>query len=306
MSLKTTAQYIGEIIIDEVTPDHIVLEPIPMPMTELVIEDMTEPTELVVEDHPNEEHSSEEHQHSSHDLVVEDLGEIPGFHGHLDPEKEKSLEVVDEPEEDKSEANDNEAEEQKPEEFVAWVKAKFEAVPSHSGYDSAGIERAISYLERLDTDISKKMRADLDGKLDSNKVEEIRAKIEDGIERLYNRRDKIKSTKKRKKKSSEEVELVKEAQKITGVSGIYVTVPLLISRVARVCVNGTVSAGHDIENLFKQQVKKYKLNDREQAEVMQLLSDMGFPLRQDRGYLVDEDVDETSSNNFDWNANYKA
>lgn len=67
-----------------------------------------------------------------------------------------------------------------------------------------------------------------------------------------------------------------------------------------------VSAGHDIEDLFSRQVKKYKLNDREQAETMQLLADMGYPLRQDRGFLLDEDVDTRSSDNFDWSASYKA
>jgi hypothetical protein len=56
----------------------------------------------------------------------------------------------------------------------------------------------------------------------------------------------------------------------------------------------------------KRQVSKYKLNDREQAQVMQLLADMGYPLRQDRGYLADEDVDTTSSDNFDWAANYRS
>jgi ElaB/YqjD/DUF883 family membrane-anchored ribosome-binding protein len=148
---------------------------------------------------------------------------------------------------------------------------------------------------------------DLDGELDANKVEEVRAEIEKGISRLHDRVDKIKSSKKTKKKKSAEFEseLVKEAQKITGVQGVFVTVPLLISRIARVCINGMVSAGHDIEDLYARQVKQYKLTDREQAEVMQLLADMGYALRQDRGYMPDEEVDPASSDNYDWAANYK-
>ncbi|HVY53569.1 MAG TPA: hypothetical protein VHA13_03525, partial [Gammaproteobacteria bacterium] len=177
----------------------------------------------------------------------------------------------------------------------------------HSGYDTAGLERAVSYLEKLDIEISKAMRMDLDGELDANKIEEVRAQIDNGISRLHDRLDKVKKSKKTKRKKSGEAshELVKEGQKITGVQGIYVTVPLLISRIARVCINGMVSAGHDIEDIYKQQVKKYKLNEREQAEVMQLLSDMGYAIRQDRGYMPDEDIDIASSDNFDWAANYK-
>lgn len=245
-------------------------------------------------------------------IVVEDLpGAPPGTH---DPEPvlevhEDEGKVVDENEAKKS---------KKPEKwdwaskgahgFVAWVKERIDGVPKHSGYDSAGLERAVSYLEKLDSEISKAMRMDLDGELDANKVEEVRSEIEKGISRLHDRIDKIKSSKKPKRKKSSFVEipeLVKEAQKITGVQGIYVTVPLLISRIARVCINGMVSAGHDIEDMYSRQVKKYKLSEREQAEVMQLLSDMGYALRQDRGYMPDEDVDVASSDNFDWAANYK-
>jgi hypothetical protein len=66
-----------------------------------------------------------------------------------------------------------------------------------------------------------------------------------------------------------------------------------------------VSAGHDIEDLYARQVKYYKLSTREQAEVQQLLSDMGYAVRQDRGFMPDEDFDVSSSDNMDWAANYK-
>jgi hypothetical protein len=166
-------------------------------------------------------------------------------------------------------------------------------------------------MERIDNEISKAMRMDLDGELDGNKVESVRSQLDDGIARLQARLDKVKDTKKsnkRKKKSEyimDEDGFIKEAQKITGVQGVYVTVPLLISRIARVCVNGTVSAGHDIEDLYHRQVKKYSLNEREQAEVQQLLFDMGYPLRQDRGFMPDDDLEVSDSDNMDWAANYR-
>jgi hypothetical protein len=99
--------------------------------------------------------------------------------------------------------------------------------------------------------------------------------------------------------------MVKEAQKAAGVRGIYVMAPLFISCIARTCINGYISAGHDMEGIFKKLSTKYKLNDREKMETIQLLADMGFPVRLDR-MMIDEDVDITSSNNGDWAANYKA
>ena len=301
------------------------------------------------------------------EIVVEELPGAPP--GTKDPE----LEVHEEPihVEEKEDAND--AKKSKdggknekwdwskhgPHGFVAWIKERLDAVPKHSGYDSAGLERAMAYMEKLDTEISKAMRMDLDSELDANQVEKVRSQLDEGLSRLQARLDKVKdskkSSKKRKKTAQElqpeidkvlqrysdedlqtwvadttlpgeewtaekvivqlanegdepgfETELVKQAQKITGVQGVFVTVPLIISRVARVCINGTVSAGHDIEDLYNRQVKKYSLDIIQQAEVRQLLWDMGYPLREDRGFFPDDDLEVYDTDNMDWAANYKA
>lgn len=266
-----------------------------------------------------------EHSHSHQEPMevhdepheIEIVMELPGAPaGTKDPEP--VLEVSEHDQEDKSEAVDVDpakaAKNEKwdwgkrgPTGFIAWVKERCDDVPKHSGYDSAGLERAVAYLERLDNEVSKAMRMDLDGELDANQIEKVRSIIDNGVERLHDRLDKVKSSKKksRKKKSEFEPSLVKEGQKITGVQGVYITVPLLISRIARVCVNGMVSAGHDIEDLYERQVKFYKLNDREQAEVMQLLADMGYAVRQDRGFMPDEQLAVNDTNGMDWAANYK-
>lgn len=238
------------------------------------------------------------------------LSDIPGAEC---CEEDEDLEVVDE---DNDDENKEEIEIEEPkksdkwnwtnhgEGFVSWIKERFNAIPRHSGKDTAGLERALSYLDKLDSEISKAMRLDLDGELDADAVEQVRVNIHDGMERIKNRLSKYKSSKK-KKKANVDFEIVKEAQKITGVKGVYVTVPLLISRIARICINSMVSAGHDIEDVFKQQAKKYKLTDREKAEVIQLLEDMGYATRSDRGFLSDEEIDASSSDNFDWSANYQ-
>jgi hypothetical protein len=292
MSLKTFAQ------------QFIVVDPNQMQDQSLVPLEVHEPVAEpldVVDPHPGLVH-----------IVLTDLPGAPDG----TPEPEEDLEIVDEIEEQPEDENDAKSKKNDKwdwgskgaEGFLVWIKERVDDVPRHSGQDSAGLERAISYLERLDNEISKAMRLDLDGELDANKIESVRATIDDGLSRLHERLDKVKkkSKSRRKKKAEFSSEMIKSAQKITGVQGVFVTVDLLTSRIARVCINGMVSAGHDIEDLYKRQVSKYKLNDREQAQVMQLLADMGYPLRQDRGYLADEDVDATSSDNFDWAANYRS
>jgi hypothetical protein len=192
--------------------------------------------------------------------------------------------------------------------FLKWLQRMFENVPTHSGYDSTGLEKAISYFEALDREITKAMRTDFKNEIDSAKAERAREQIENGIERLIERLQNVNKSKykrkggKKSKAWAEELGLVKEAQKTTNITGITITVPLLISRIARVCINGMVSAGHDIEDMYKRQVDEYDLDKREQAELAQLLADMGYPMLQDRGYPVGEPVEIWRNDNFDWSA----
>ena len=290
---------------------------------------------------PADVHSAEIHHHHYHNMSSDES--LPQLDGHMEslevaepadieivveelpgaptgtPDPEPLIEINDEPlrvEEDANDAKKGKGKNDKwdweahgPHGFVNWIKARLDDVPKHSGYDSAGLERAMSYLDRLDNEISKAMRMDLDGELDADKIEEVRSKLDDGLARLQARLDKVKKNKKSRKKRSEyvvdEEGFVKEAQKITGVQGVYVMVPLLISSIARTCVNGMVSAGHDVEDMYSRQVEKWKLNDREQLELRQLLFDMGMPMRIDMGYKPDEQLEVSDSDNFNWAANYK-
>lgn len=198
--------------------------------------------------------------------------------------------------------------------FLQWLLGMMQNVPKHSGYETTGLEKAIAYFEMLDREITKAMRMDFKNEIDSAQAEKAREQIEKGLDRLVERLERVRPHKfnRHKKKQATKKSwmvssgLVKEAQKATNITGITITVPLLISRIARVCINGMVSAGHDIEDLYQRQVKGYNLDKREQAEVMQLLADMGYPLRQDRGLMPGEEFDTTRSDNFDMNANYNS
>ena len=190
---------------------------------------------------------------------------------------------------------------------MAWVKERIDSVPKHSGRDKAGCLRAIGYLEKLSNEISKAMRSDLEAKLDADQIESLLVEVDNGIERLHERIEKISPKKSRKKKADfETTGIVKEAQKIPGINGIVITVPLLISRIARVCINSMVSAGHDLNDTYAQQCEKYKLNERERAEVQQLLLDMGFPCVSNRGLIADKDDFVLENGQFDYASSYQA
>lgn len=286
----------AQLVEDLCIEDAELANPMPTLVLELEMPENHEHSDLEVsEDH--EELSPEE----EFNIIVDELPGAPA--GTKDPE------LTVEEEKDKNdvrEKKDKWSPPSNPEKFLVWVKERLDGVPKHSGYDVAGIDRAIAYLQRLNSEISKAMRGDLDGALDSNKIEELRVQIEEGCERLEDRLEKVKASKKSKKKADASYGLVKEGQKAVGVQGIYVTVPLLISRLARILINGHISAGHDMEDMYKKLVEKYKLDMREQAELQQLLQDMNFPLRQDRGMNPGEEMDPTSSDNFDFAALYPA
>lgn len=306
----------------------------------------------------------EVHEPGEIEIVIEELPGAPA--GTKDPEIEVHDEALSVEDEGLAKEKESDPKKEKwdwskhgPKGFVKWVRERLDAVPKHSGYDSAGLERAMAYMEKLDNEISKAMRMDLDSELDANQVEKIRSQLDEGLARLQSRLEKVKDSKKsgkKKKKTASDLQpqinevlerwtdediqayvadvsvpgeewdaqkaihqianngeepgfeglgFVREAQKITGVTGVVVTVPLLISRIARVCINGTISAGHDLEWLYDQQVKKYKLDERECAEVRQLMWDMGYPLREDRGFFPSDDLEVWDSDNNDWAANYR-
>jgi hypothetical protein len=187
--------------------------------------------------------------------------------------------------------------------FIQWIKERGANVPRHSGYDSAGLARAHAYLEKLDDEISRAMKTDFEGVIDAKHIEAIRKQIQKGISALEERMEHVSS--KKVKKASFTSDFVKNAQSASGVKGVYVTVPLLISRIARTCINGHVSAGHSLKDLYAQQVKAYSLTKREQAEVKQLIADMGLPMWDDRGLVPDSDID-ISDDGLDLGPMYKS
>jgi hypothetical protein len=194
-----------------------------------------------------------------------------------------------------------------PAQILNWVHERLNNLPRHSGRETTGIERTMAAMKRINQEISKAIANDYNGEVDIARLEEARREIFDGIHRLEEAKEKIESQNYKRKKAVVEGDgLVKEGKQ-DRIGGIIITVPILISRIAKTLINSTVSAGKDIEKSFDAQVKEWNLDKREQAELMELLEQMGYAApRRDRGWPRDHKADYTSENNFDFQPNYSA
>lgn len=281
-------------------------------MGDVVVYDTFPSEEVVIESH------DDGHEHEHEPVEVEEFSEasgqddfdLPRYPG-APEEVQDSLEVDDEEVEIEEEQPKSIWDVERYPSLEVWLKERCSAdnIPQHrAGQDPDDlfkVRRTISYLKKVLNKAADMVAGDFDKEIDVAVVGPMLNKIEESIERLEDLESELEDKKKKKRKKAEVSDgLVKEGQKATHVGGIIVTVPLLISRLARVCINGTVSGGHDIEDLFERQVKEYDLSKREQAELMQLLSDMNYPVRRDRGFSIDEKHD--SSNGMDWNQNFPA
>lgn len=193
----------------------------------------------------------------------------------------------------------------KPSDLAHWAQYMFSKIPRHTGQETTGIERCISYLKRFDGDLSKAISSDYKGEANIGQLEEARRELYSGIDRLEDALDKLKSANYKKKKAVSDNDLVKEAKQ-TAIHGMIITVPVFISAIARACINSMVSAGKDIDHTTEYFVKKFKLSDRDQVELIQVLADMGYNTRAPRGLNVGEEWDPSCVDNVDLMANYNA
>lgn len=280
---------------------------------EIEVTPETDEEEELIEHHPNVEGNI--HIYTDDDDFTFDakkefsftLGKVPGS---------DSEEEIEEPSELKVEEDDDHVQvEDDPwkwshGKFLHWLEGKLNSIPKHNGKDISGLEKAIAYLKFLENECSKASRSDIKNEIDTEKLEEARAQIYDGIDRLELRLKKIESIKnpmkRTKKKADDESEsegFVKQAKSIN----FQVNVPYFISLLARICINSSVSAGHDIEEMFLDLAKKYELTKQQKLEVVTLIEDMGYAsVWRDRSKMLDEEIDLTSADNGDWAAQYPA
>lgn len=140
------------------------------------------------------------------DLVLEDSPSEPdGMHLPvvlITPEPEPDEKEVEqakkvEPPRDTSWEKDNDHGK-----FLVYLHNKLSEIPPHSGQTTVGCEKAISYLKRLDREISKAVQGDEDGKIDESVAEKLRDMIYDYVDQLEGAFETLMGKKKKRKKAS--------------------------------------------------------------------------------------------------------
>lgn len=240
--------------------------------------------------------------------------------------------VEDAPEKEEEKKDTNWADDGDHGKFIEHIQARITKIPPHSGNTIPGCERALSYLKSIESEISKAMRSDLDGKVDEQKIDDIRKDIANMCSRLDNRINQL-----RKKASVvqaqvyfdgtcakcgstapvwhdaiEDKDVCVNCEEESGDLSKKASTPVIKvfmtpfeRAVVGIMINATVSGGKNIEEVYGKLKNKYNFTPREELAIQQLVADHGYPVYKDRG-LLNEDSDPASGNGVDWQTNYHA
>jgi len=184
--------------------------------------------------------------------------------------------------------------------FLEYVKDMYPAkIPKHDGKSTLGCERAKSWLERLDREISTAIRKDHDGFLDISALEEIRTSIMADTAKLAKHinllKNKFKDSSKKKASvdsngiptwtspSGIEIEYGSLKKEAATPNKMFIAVSPFERAISGIMINAHVSAGHSIEEVYEFLAKKYDITPREELAIMQICMDSGFHIFKDRG-----------------------
>jgi hypothetical protein len=129
------------------------------------------------------------------DLMLEEDGDS-GADIHVIPGSGLSVVDLKEPERETDWETDGDHDK-----FLVYLADKMKSIPRHRGHTTVGVERAISYLKKLDGEISKAIRSDEKNIIDEEEAEGIRDQIYDYVDRLEEALQNL-SDKKHRRRSS--------------------------------------------------------------------------------------------------------
>ncbi len=207
--------------------------------------------------------------------------------------------------------------------FMEFITSQYPAkIPQHDGRSMVGCEKALSFLDKLNSRISAAIREDSDDVLDVQKLEEIRVSIMSDILILKNHLSKLKKKFKEehdKKASTKESaiptwtdksgrdvsydDLKKEA---STPNNVVIAVSPFERAISGIMINAHVSGGHPMEDVYEFLSNKYSINEREELAIMQLCMDSGFHIFKDRGSYSSEPSDDGKKTGIDFVRNYFA
>jgi hypothetical protein len=248
--------------------------------------------------------------------LIEDFGDVTL--GDLLPGSDVRAEELEDDVEEKETDYENDGDLTK---FMEYISDQYPGkIPQHDGRTTVGCERALSFLDRVNSDISRAIRDDRDNALDIQALEDVRVNIIRDTMVLKDHLNKLKKKLKEAqakqaaaklpptwaKPSGESVEyneLVKEAR---TPNNIVITMTPFERAITGMMVNAHISGGHPIEDVYEFLKKKYDLTEREELAMMQICMDSGFPIFKDRGTYSEELNDEEGKGGVDFLKNYFA
>lgn len=194
--------------------------------------------------------------------------------------------------------------------FMDYISGEYPAkIPMHDGRTTTGCEKAIVFLDRLNSQISRAIKDDVESVLDLEKLEEIRGHIMRDVitlkDHLNNLKRKIKEEHSKKASTDapmwinsegKSVDIVKEATTPHS-RGMVITITPFQRAITGMMINAHVSAGKPMDEVYQALKEKYDITDREELEIIQICMDSGFPFFKDRG-TIGEDKDEKISVDF--------
>jgi len=235
-------------------------------------------------------------------VTLEDLDLLPG--------SDISSKDLDDNEEEKE---TNYADDGDLSKFMEYISGQYPGnIPQHDGRSMVGCEKAISFLDKTNSEISRAIREDTENALDVQGLEDTRVKIMRDIMVLKEHLGKLKKKLKEEhgKKASldengipnwvsasgEEVEYSDLKKEAATPRNIVIAVSPFERAISGIMINAHVSGGHSIEDVYGFLSNKYSIDEREELAIMQLCMDSGFHIFKDRGTYSPNDSSADNAN----------
>lgn len=205
----------------------------------------------------------------------------------------------------------------KVEQFVQFLDEQIAKIPTvqHAQGNLSKMENAAARWKKLNNYCSEAMRSDFDGVLDVDDIDKKRQQIEFNMDALQDAIDSLHAMKQtrrqqrrqHRRRADEDFDdtMTKEAT-APHFTGFQMVVTPFQRAIVGALINGKVSGGRNIEELWSEAKEKYKMDAREELEVLQLLADMGYPEFKDRLRLGDDENPSRKDGFGEWASNYYA
>jgi hypothetical protein len=204
----------------------------------------------------------------------------------------------------------------KVEQFVQFLDEQMSKIPTvqHAQGNLSKMENAAARWKKLNNYCSEAMRGDFDGVLNVDEIDKKRQQVEynmdalqDAIDSLHTMKQTRKQQRRKHRRADEDFDetMTKEAT-APHFNGFQMVVTPFQRAIVGALINGKVSGGRNIEELWTEAKKKYNMDAREELEILQVLADFGHPEFKDRLRLGDDEDPSRKEGFGEWTSNYYA